>query len=357
LADIEQERNRLQLEALELEQVELHRRGTDGNLSAKDQEAIRRRLAAIAQESVQLKIDALAAEEAELRRRLAGGLLSAEEGEALRQRLAAIDQKQIQLNITKLNLQKSELQRRLASGSLSTEEEHEIRERLDTISSELGELQVKAFVAEEAELQRRVASGKLSFEEESELRKRLAQMNAERSHFSIDTAAVETVELRQRRRLCDDSQSMSREQEAAAETRFAVLEQQVDALQEGKLDMQHSGCPSSTFQTDNRLTDHSELSQGGASSQCEFEDETRMFVSFLQGTHSPLRPVSPLRPRASTCTADASTFSKLGIAQEMDILEEWKRIRTSVRHGACQTLTLMMHLEYALAVRLLGLPC
>ena len=259
---------------------------------------------------MQLQIDALDAEEAEIRRRLAGGLLTAEEAEALRQRLAAIDQKRIQLNTTKLNLQKSDLQRRLASGSLSPEEEEEIREQLATINSKLIQLQAKASSKEETEL---------------------------------DAAGVEAEELR--RQLHDNKQSMSREQEADMETRLAALEQQVDDMENQKLHAQHSRRWPGELRTDIGFTDHSwstESSHGGARSSCKFEDETRMFVSFLQGTHSPLRPVSPLQPRASTSNANRSKFGKPGLAQEMDdILKEWKRMRTSVRHGTHQTLTLI----------------
>eukprot|EP01043_Picozoa_sp_COSAG02_P031276 COSAG02_NODE_2033_length_10056_cov_31.055539_4_plen_419_part_00 len=291
---------------------------------------------------MQLKIDALDAEEAEIRRRLASGLLTAKEEEGLRQRLAAIDQNRIQLNTTKLNLQKSELQRRFASGSLSPEEEEEITEQLTTINSKLIQLQAKALSKVETELQRRLSSGMLSFEEESKLRKRLAQMNAENSQFSIDAAGVEAEELR--RQLGDDNQRMSREQDAD-EKRLASLEQQVDHMEIQKLHAQHSRRSPGELRSEIGLTDHSwstECAHGGATSSCEFEDETRMFVSLLQGTHSPLRPVSPLQPRASTSNANRSKFGTPGLAQEMDdMLREWKRIRTSVRHGTRQTLTLI----------------
>lgn len=327
LARIAQQKNQLKAQALALEEAELQQRLSDGSLSAEEKETIRRRLAALDQERVQLKIDALDAEESELTRRLATGLLCAEEEEALRQRLAAIAQERSQLDSKKLILEKSELQRRLSVDNLSAEEVETMRRRLAATDCELAQLQIEALKAERVELQRRLANGTLS----DELLKRLAMVDSERSHFEMDAIGVEALELR--RRLQSSDHNLSTEEEEALHKRLAELDQQVDTTEKEMLGISDVGTLHHSGDMD--TTTHTQ--DFGGPSQCEFQDETRMFVSFLKGKHSPMRPVSPLQPRDSDFESSKSRTGTLDLAQEMDaILERWKRMRTSVRHGACQ---------------------
>ena len=178
---------------------------------------------------------------------------------------------------------------------------------------QLGMPELEVLELELAELEWRLAGGTLSADEEEAIRRRLAAIEQERQQ-------------------CDELEKQQRDAERTSYTPTA----------DGRLGSSEI------------LMDHSITSQFSAGSPCEFEDETRMFVNFLHGRHT-LRPVSPLRPRSRVAEEAGTGMSgTICLAREMDdILEKWKRMRTTVQHGAYVALA-PVHLECALACLLLG---
>ena len=223
------------LTALGVEAADLLRRLNRGDLTAEEEQEIRRQLESIAREREQLlqqraemlaeqaqaaadaadaqfalelevidrTLNALEEEETELLRRLAEGRLSAEEEKAIRARLAEISAERADLlnlryriSVTRATAQAeheqarlaakiAELKRRLESdGNLREEERLELQHHLKQLgfAAQLSEIQHKlsALDAEETEVLRRLAAGGLSADEEAALRKRLLEVDAER---------------------------------------------------------------------------------------------------------------------------------------------------------------------------------
>eukprot|EP01043_Picozoa_sp_COSAG02_P024092 COSAG02_NODE_1306_length_13342_cov_5.305822_3_plen_1617_part_00 len=237
------------LSAIDVEEADLLRRLASGELTAEEEDAIRRRLEAITREREQLlqqhaeilaeqaqaaadavdakfalelavidsKLSALDEEQAELLRRLAEGGLSAEEEAAIRARLAHISTERASLlaqryevsvarataqtehEQARLAAQIAELQRRLDSNEgLSDEERSALQLQIKQLgfTAHLTELQheLSALGAEEAELLRRLAAGGLSADEEAEIGKRLSEIATERRQLMKDKLNVYKAE-------------------------------------------------------------------------------------------------------------------------------------------------------------------